>query len=100
MIALQNGGYLLIEVDGEQHFVKDYKGKSAKEQFNEDREKDKRAYAAGYKLLRLHHDNIKKWAECIKGALELSARNPGTPFVLYSPAYKKLYRLKDMKPWE
>lgn len=78
---------LLIEIDGQQHFGDDYKGKCCMEQQYKDVIVDSAAIEEGFCLVRLHYlDDEEGWRSTILAALELQLEHRGG-FVYYSPSY-------------
>lgn len=92
---------LLIEVDGEQHFTKSYKGTSPRQQQEIDRKKEDALAAEGWRVLRLHYFDKRYWERHIKRAKTLVKLNHRREkgFVLYTKSYNAL-GLQDKIPWK
>jgi very-short-patch-repair endonuclease len=92
---------LVVEVDGEQHFTKIYKGTTPTRQQQVDRRKEDALAAKGWRVLRLHYHDKRYWERHIKRARTLVENNKSREegFVLYTKSYNEL-GLEDKVPWE
>jgi hypothetical protein len=78
-----------IEVDGEQHFKKQYHKTSAQEQREIDERKDTMALEQGRRLVRLHYNDRNRWGDTLKMGRKLAESNRNQNWILYSLSYGK-----------
>lgn len=79
--------WLAVEVDGETHFDRPYRGSSKMVRRQQDREKDERAWERRVPVVRLHHLDSGEWGEALLAA-QLYARLPQVAtFILYTRSY-------------
>jgi len=76
-----------VEVDGEQHFTKDFHDKRVEAQVEIDRRKDATSLEQGRRRVRLHHNDPFGWAPRLYGAIILAMRYPGAAYNLYTHSY-------------
>lgn len=78
-----------IEVDGETHGKRPWGSRPKEQQQQRDAKKDEAAWAAGRRLVRLHHNDIKLWGMVLKWAAYYAAQSPRQRFILYSKTYSQ-----------
>lgn len=76
---------ILVEVDGLQHeFGKAGWGEEGGQQFDRDREFDRRVLAAGRRLVRLSVRDRRSWCEHVQAAISRAGQQQEGGFVYYS----------------
>jgi hypothetical protein len=80
---------LEVEVDGPQHFSKQYHDHTAEAQQAADRRKDEAAWKAGRCLLCLHYLDSARWARAIDKAVRLATLPSRNKLRLYTRSYAK-----------
>lgn len=84
---------LHVEVDGEQHFTKDYHDVRKETQLQIDREKDDLIFEQGQCLVRLHYKDTNRWAASLRKAKSMAEKYPTRNFILYGKSYAMQNRL-------
>jgi len=95
-LQLPDGLQIDVEVDGEQHFSKDYRSTSLEEQWARDRAKDELSLQQGRRRVHLHHNDELGWRPRLRGALELARRHPGASFTLFTHSYRHVKEVVEL----
>lgn len=85
---------ILIEADGRQHEPGAAGwGAENDEQFQRDREFDRKVLASGRRLVRLSVRDRQSWSKHVHAAIRRAQQQPGAPFVYYSHSYEGSWRV-------
>lgn len=78
---------IAAEVDGQQHFTGSYKGKSAAQQYRQDRQVDAHCRRRGLRLLRFHYADDGQWGSLLQWAVAQVRQNPHCTFLAGTDSY-------------
>ena len=85
---------ILIEADGRQHEPGAAGwGEEDGQQFERDREFDRKVLASGRRLVRLSMRDKQSWGKHVQAALRRAQQQPGGAFVYYSHSYEGYWRV-------
>lgn len=82
--------WVAVEVDGETHFSRPWRGGSKRLRRQQDQEKDERAWQRHQRTVRLHHADTEVWGDALLAAQAYAMMQHLQTFILYTPSYEEL----------